>query len=370
MSTDVVELLRAADPAARMPAPDADDRERLRRAIVATRLPLRVPWWRRLRGRSFVVLVAGAVVLGSGTVYASEYGAHALWPPFIFESDNPSHLDAPGTGSLAQTEVVARRYAEALSAEKIPGAGLYAADATCDYWPLDGGEVRGAGNIGRFWYESYHPDGPDGGASWWHWSKSYHLLLAPGLAVYEGVFSDSLSEYSTPDLVLIAVDGGRITHEEVFLAGNGLTGERPVTFCDAPPEPEDTAEVAGRVGAAVGEAFATRDRGALRALVAPDVLFRETAAGRGQSGREGLLAWFDAIGSSDVVQIKNDAPIVGPGWAVLRWTARRVYTGAILPNGISETANGATVVEVRGGKVVRIMLYGDSADGNVLLPPQ
>jgi hypothetical protein len=30
----------------------------------------------------------------------------------------------------------------------------------------------------------------------------------------------------------------------------------------------------------------------------------------------------------------------------------------------------ATVIEVRGGKVVRLMVYGDSADGDVLLPPE
>jgi hypothetical protein len=362
MATDVLERLRAVDPAATMPEPDADERERLRRAIVATPLePRAARRWPRLRGRTL------AVLLGSGTTYA----ARVLLTPVIV-SDNPSQLDAPGTGSLAQTEAVARRCAEALSAEKIPGAGLYAAAATCDYWPVDYGQMRGAENIERFWSESPGPEegGVRVGASWWHWSKGYHLLLAPGLAVYEGMFTDSLGEYSMPDLMLLAVDGGKITHQEIFLAGNGLTGDRPETFYDAAPGPEDTAEVAGQVGAAVGEAFATRDRAALEALLAPDVLVRGAAEGLGAAGQYALLTWFDTVGPSTVVKIKNQAPIAAPGWAVVHWTARRLYGGnAFFPNGISEPANMATVIEVRGGKVVRLMVYGDSIDGNVLLPP-
>jgi SnoaL-like domain len=366
MSTDVLDRLRAVDPAARMPEPDEDDRERLRRTIVATPLGRPVPWWRRLRGRTLAVLVAGAVLLGGGTVYASGYAADALRPLLAYESDNPSHLDAPGAGSLAETAAVARRYADDLGNGEIPAAGLRAADATFD---MDGGLTKGAEDIESNWDEILHAGSP-GSEPWRGWSRQYHLLLAPGLAAYESMYTDTLSDYSTPDLVLIAVGDGKITHEEVFLAGNGLMGEQPVTFSDTPPGAWDTAEVASRVGAAVGEAFATRDRAALRALTVPDVLFRETSAGHGLSGRDALLAWFDTIGSSDVVQIKNDPPLAGPGWAVVRWTARRRYDSWIFANGISEPANMATVVEVRDGKVVRIMLYGDSTDGNVLLAPR
>jgi len=61
-----------------MPEPDADERERLRRAIVATPLePRPARRWPRLRGRTLAVLVAGAVLLGSGAVYAGGYVANA-----------------------------------------------------------------------------------------------------------------------------------------------------------------------------------------------------------------------------------------------------------------------------------------------------
>ena len=81
MATDVLERLRAADPAAAMPEPDADERERLRRAIVATPLdPHEARRWPRLRGRTLVVLVAGAVLLGGGAVYASGYVGGVFTP--------------------------------------------------------------------------------------------------------------------------------------------------------------------------------------------------------------------------------------------------------------------------------------------------
>jgi hypothetical protein len=84
--TELGDLLRHADEAPRL-APDfdarlwkriesetgdADDRERLRRAIVATSLvPRAASRWRWPRGRTLVVLLAGAVLFASGTVYAA-----------------------------------------------------------------------------------------------------------------------------------------------------------------------------------------------------------------------------------------------------------------------------------------------------------
>jgi len=72
MAREVLDRLRAADPAARMPEVDRDDRERLRRAIVATPPAPRAGLKRRrLGGRTLVVLLGGAVLLASGTVYAA-----------------------------------------------------------------------------------------------------------------------------------------------------------------------------------------------------------------------------------------------------------------------------------------------------------
>jgi ketosteroid isomerase-like protein len=149
---------------------------------------------------------------------------------------------------------------------------------------------------------------------------------------------------------LLAVDGDKIRHEEIFLnEGRG----RPVTFCSTTPGPDDTAKAAHQVGAAVGEAFAAGDRVALQALIAPDVLFYDITEGRGARGADAVDAWLASV--PDGVTFVNKKPLSGPGWAVLRWTARRVYS-----TGVELAMPGATVLEVRDGKVVRMTLYYDS----------
>jgi Tol biopolymer transport system component len=71
MAPDVLDRLRAADPATRMPEPDPAERERLRRTILATPAKPRPKRRWRPTGRTLAVLLGGAVLLGSGTVYAA-----------------------------------------------------------------------------------------------------------------------------------------------------------------------------------------------------------------------------------------------------------------------------------------------------------
>ena len=49
-------------------------------------------------------------------------------------------------------------------------------------------------------------------------------------------------------------------------------------------------------------------------------------------------------------------PLAGPGWAAARWTVKQVF-----PTGVELAVPGVTVMEVRGGKVVRMTLYYDSS---------
>jgi hypothetical protein len=277
-------------------------------------------------------------------------------------ADNPAHLDAPCTTPMAQTKAVARGYAAALSARKMVGARLYAADATRD---TEGGVTRGAKAIERFWYDAYHED--PGIIAVRRWSKDYHLLAAPGIAVYEGA---RLSNDPDDDwrwyLALLAVDGDRISHEEVYFEGNGLEDRWPMRFSATPPGPGDTAEVAAQVAAAVGKAFATRDRAALERLLAPNVIFPEIADRPGVSGRKALLGWWAMLAPRRVAKIvvRDETPLAGPGWAVVRWTARRwVDKSWLFPDGFLVSANMATVIEVRGGKIMRIVPYGTAEGG-------
>jgi ketosteroid isomerase-like protein len=241
---------------------------------------------------------------------------------------------------LAQTLAVARRWAAALHAEKIQGAGFYTATAT---WDHHAGEthLKGAAAIENIYRDS---------SAAADWSKG-HILAAPGVAAWEGVFTAVafVSSPSTPALDLLAVDRDKVAHEEIF---QNEGPSRPVTFFSAAPGPDDTAAVAAKVAAAVGIALASGDQAALHALVASDVLFFDTTQPHGVRGWDALLAWWAKVPQ---VRLENKQPIVGKGWAVLRWTVREVFS-----TGVEVALPGATVMEVRDGKVVRMTLYYDS----------
>jgi hypothetical protein len=293
-----------------------------------------------------LLLCASAAVTacgGTSTTASNSPSATITSPsasPSIVPAAEPvSKWDAPGSASLAQTQTTTRRYAAALGAEKIPKAGLYTAASTWDYWPTDA-HVRGAKEIEGIYR--------DAGANI-DWPKRSHRLAAPGVAVYEGL-AKLYGTSTTPSLVLLAVDGNRVTHEEIFLNEGDV---QPVTYGVSAPGPKDTAKVAAKVGAAVGEAFATGDRAALQALVAPDVLFRDTTLPHGVRGWDALLAWWDQV---PALTLENKKQISGPGWAVGRWTIRQVFS-----TGVELAMPGASVMEVRNGKVVRMTLYYNSS---------
>jgi hypothetical protein len=293
-----------------------------------------------------LLLCASAAVTacgGTSTTASNSPSATITSPsasPSIVPAAEPvSKWDAPGSASLAQTQTTTRRYAAALEAEKIPKAGLYTAASTWDYWPTDA-HVRGAKEI-----EGIYRDA----GAYIDWPKRSHRLAAPGVAVYEGLVK-LYGTSTTPSLVLLAVDGNKVTHEEIFLNEGDV---RPVTYGVSAPGPKDTAKVAAKVGAAVGDAFAAGDRAALQALVAPDVLFRDTTLPHGVRGWDALLAWWDQV---PALTLENKKQISGPGWAVGRWTIRQVFS-----TGVELAMPGASVMEVRNGKVVRMTLYYNSS---------
>jgi hypothetical protein len=257
-----------------------------------------------------------------------------------------SQWDAPGTASLAQTRALIRRWSAALTAEKIPGAALYAKDATWDYWQSDK-HLRGAKTIAAV-YRGASVD--------MDWPQFDHALVAPGVGVVEGMFRDLAAIPAgmvEPALSLLAVDGNRIVHEEVF--SDGVSGKkRAVEFCRSAPTPRDTAKAAAGVATAVADAFFAGDRNALQTVVAPDVLFRDASQVRGARGFDAVLAWWDNVPQ---VELENKAPIAGAGWAVWRWTVKRMFPTP----GIQMALPGATVLEIRDGEVVRMTMYYDSS---------
>jgi SnoaL-like domain len=305
-------------------------------------------WPRRWGARLALVLLTcvGLVALGAcggSSTSASNSPSAAATPtasPSILPAADPvSRWDAPGTASLAQAQAVTRRYAAALRAEKIPKAGLYTSASTWDIHSSDA-HVKGAREI-----ESVYRDA----ATYSSWGKG-HVMAAPGVGVDEGLYT-AYGTDATPALSLLAVNGDKIVHEEIFI-NEGDT--QAVKQYGSAPGLKDTAKIAAKVGGAVGDAFATGDQASLKALVASDVLFRDTALPHDVQGWDALLAWWDKVPNG--VQLKNKKPIAGPGWSVVRWTVRQAFS-----TGVELALPGATVMEVRNGHVVRMTVYYDSS---------
>ena len=306
---------------------------------------------RKSRTATFIALAllvcSGVIALtacgGSSTPGSSSPSATAVSPtpsPSIVPATEPvSRWDAPGSASQSQAEEVAQRYAAALRTESVPGAGLYASSSTWDIHSSDE-HAQGAKEI-----ESVYRDA----AVFSSWAKG-HVLSAPGVGVDEGLYT-TYGKDSTPALSLLAVDGRKIVHEEIFI-NEGDT--RPVRIYRGAPASGDTARAAAKVGAAVGDAFETGDQVALKSLIASDVMFRDTTLPHDEVGRDAVLAWWDRVPNG--VQLTNKKPIAGPGWSVVRWTVRQTF-----PTGVELALPGATVMEVRGGEVVRMTIYYNSA---------
>ena len=186
-----------------------------------------------------LLLCASAAVTACGstdTTASSSPSAATAAPvasPTVIPAAEPvSRWDAPGSATLAQALAAARRYAAALTAEKIPKAGLYTAASTWDYAPTDA-HVQGAKEIEGIYR--------DAGASI-DWPKRGHSLAAPGVAVCEGL-TKLYGTSTTPSLALLAVDGNKVTHEEIFLNEGDV---QPVTYGVSAPGPKDTAQGRGQ----------------------------------------------------------------------------------------------------------------------------
>ena len=300
---------------------------------------------RRISISAVIAALALAAALACGACGGSDETAAATTtpaaPPSVVPAAEPeSQWDAPGDATVTQARAVGKKWSAALTAEKLPGAGIYSSNATWDYWPNDdhiqgGAEIEGV----------YAAAGAD-----CDWSKG-HDLSAPGVVAHEGVLkvTDAGTTTTFPALALLAVDGEKVVHEEVFL-DPGSESKKPVTFCGTAPGPKDTAKVAAKVATAVGDAFAAGDVAALQTLLAPHILFYDTGLRRGVIGVDAVLAWQ---AKTPALEVANQQPIAAQGWALVRWTVREVVAGTEL------AMPGATVMEVRDGKVVRMTLYYD-----------
>ena len=172
---------------------------------------------------------------------------------------------------------------------------------------------------------------------YWDFSETYGAEVAI-LAVYE-------------------TSGGKIVHEGDYLqAFQNLPEGRalqPEPLRSAPGS-ADTAAAADGVALRYAAALQAKDAAAVADTSAPEIAFVDTASSTVGSDPDAVRTHYAAIfRKPDDLTFSNLRYASGRGWAVVLWTAASSSS--------TLSADGATMLEIRGGRIARETLYYNSA---------
>jgi ketosteroid isomerase-like protein len=102
-------------------------------------------------------------------------------------------------------------------------------------------------------------------------------------------------------------------------------------------------------------ALAEGDATAAAALYSPRVVFQDTTRTGKAGGAQEAIAWLTKAAAVPHMTMELKSVIAGRGFAVARWVASGDTSG-----GVYVGVRGATVFEVRDGKIVRQTIYYSS----------
>ncbi len=246
----------------------------------------------------------------------------------------------PGTASAAQTLTVAGKYAARTYDEAPSLPRLFAADGTVDIWVAEA-QFSGREAI------DYMTDSP----KVLDWSKG-SVLATAGAATVEQIVINSDEGAMMPCLEVLTVADGKITHLEVY--GNAVAGTQvvPPKRVGTKPGPEDDAAAAEAAVTAYYAALGAGDPTATALLYAPDAVFQDTTATGQPGGAKEAVAWLTKAAAVPHMTMELKSVIAGKGWAAARWMLSGDNSG-----GVNVGVRGATVFEVRDGKIVRQTAY-------------
>jgi ketosteroid isomerase-like protein len=291
-----------------------------------------------------VAALALAACGGSGT---GTTASPTPTPPPPSVTPSPTTTAAawqPGSDALVATTKVSARFLTMLRTRRFAASDIWSPQATLDLYASDV-HASGADAV-KSVYTGAAPE-----SSW----TAGHALVTTGVAAYEGLFAQS-GLRPTAALDLLAVSGDKVEHEDVYLDLSGGRAAEAVTQWPSPPAPTDTVARTKKTATAFVDAMTDSGTLQLGLLLADDVLFYDTAQKRQQRGATELLTWWGGRAAALIEPQTENSLVVGPGWAAVRW----VGTGAQSSTD-DVTMPGAAMLEIRGGKVVRMTLYYDSA---------
>ena len=198
---------------------------------------------------------------------------------------------------------------------------------------------------------------PTGTTTVLDWSRGT-VFATRGAAVVEGTVKNVPESITMRTLAVLTISDGKVTHQEVY--GNaGATVPRPKPIVTA-PGPGDTAAAATATVSAYDTAVTHGDMTAAAALYSPQVVFQDTTTPGKAGGTQQAVAWHTTLAAVPNMSMELKSLVAGKGWAVARW----LLSGQA-PSGSMASVPGATLFEVRDGKIVRETIYYNSEG----LPP-
>ena len=308
------------------------------------------------RPRASVVLALALLVVVAALVAAACGGTTTTATPAasVTPSQTPSATPSsafepwpPGTASGAQALAVADAYAARAKAETLASAHLLAANSTMDVWIADD-HLKGKDVVDYF--------APDGATTVLDWSGGT-VFATKGAAAFESTVTNVTMPLTMRTIDVLTISNGKVTHQEVY--GNGAKVARPIPVATRPGAGDTAAAAEAAVNAYYG-ALAKGDVTAATALYSPQVVFQDTAVPGKAGGTQQAVAWHTKLAAVPNMSMELKSLVAGKGWAVARW----LLSGQTA-SGNTASVPGATLFEVRDGKIVRQTLYY-SSEG---LPP-
>ena len=234
---------------------------------------------------------------------------------------------------------------------------LYADDATLTD-RANGGVSHGADAISGYFLQFLGPGGVYScrPVSW--------RAGAEGAIVEEVVAS---SEMRLPALEVLRLRGGTVTSVDVYYL-DAYFGRPPVPLKTA-PDSADTEAASVRSARAYWAALRRLDATGLARLYTDATVYRDVASAREYKGASGATAAHKRVFAMRGLAYSGGEVVAGPGWATVLWARTdreggQPHTQVSIPAEWTQragrpTIDGATVLEIRDGKILRETVYCD-----------
>jgi hypothetical protein len=234
---------------------------------------------------------------------------------------------------------------------------LYADDAKLTDRAF-GGVYHGAGAISGYFLQFLGPGGV-------YTYRPVSWRAGDEGAIVEEVVASS--EMSLPALEVLRLRDGRVVRDDVYYL-DAYLGRPPVPLTTS-PSPADTEAASVRTAHAYWAALRRLDPAALARLYTGATVYRDVASVRRYKGTRAATAAHKRVFAMRGVAYGGGDVVAGPGWAAVLWARTdreggEPHTQVSIPAEWTKragrpTIDGATVLEIRGGKVLPETVYCD-----------